>query len=94
MRYAIRTYATQLRKCRANMLSSLSMDVLITVACLVASVSLGGLLVWLERRPREIGRPRLVPTTPLLLLCALVVVLALAHMVTIVTGVPHQGRLG
>lgn len=79
---------------QADKMPLLTIDVIITVVCLVASVSLGGLLVWLEHRPREIGRPRLVPTTPLLLLCALVVVLALAHMVTIVTGVPHQGRLG
>ena len=72
---------------------SLSADALITAAVLVASTSLGGFLIWLEHRPREIGRPRLVPTTPLLLLCALVMILALAHMVTIVTGVPHQGRM-
>jgi len=76
-----------------NLLSSFSADTIITVAILTASVSLGGFLLWLEHRPREIGRPRLVPTTPILLLCALVMILALAHMVTIVTGVPHQGRL-
>ncbi|MGI9413211.1 MAG: hypothetical protein ACR2PM_06060, partial [Hyphomicrobiales bacterium] len=84
----------QSRSCPKTMLSTVSLDVLITLACLAGSLSLGAYLLWLERRPIGPGRPRLVPTPPLLLICALVLILALAHMVTIVTGVPHKGRLG
>jgi len=78
----------------ADMFVSASTDLIVTLACLAASLCFGAYLIWLERQPTEPGRPRLLPTTPLLLICALVLILALAHMVTIVTGVPHTGRLG
>ena len=69
-------------------------DVLVTSILLVAALAGGAAMIWLERRPRSLGQPRLVPTTPLLFLCALIVVLTLAHLVSIVTGVPHVGRFG
>ena len=72
----------------------LSIDLLVTATALIAALTGVAVLLWLERRPREPGKSLLVPTTPLLFLCLLAIVLALAHMVTIVTGVPHKGRLG
>lgn len=71
-----------------------STDFLVTVFGLIAALSGVVLLLWLERRPREPGKPLLLPTTPLLFFCLLIIVIALAHMVTLVTGVPHRGRLG
>ena len=71
-----------------------SADLALTVAAIVTALASAGALLWLERRPRELGKPLLVPTTPLLFLCLLIVVVALAHLVSIVTGTPHTGRLG
>jgi uncharacterized BrkB/YihY/UPF0761 family membrane protein len=71
-----------------------TLDVLVTSFLLVSALAGAAAMIWLERRPRSLGRPRLVPTTALLFVCALVVVLALAHLVSIVTGVPHVGRFG
>jgi hypothetical protein len=76
------------------MSSYLSTDFVVTVIGLVAALAGVVTLLWLERRPREPGKPLLLPTTPLLFLCLLVVVIAMAHMVTLITGVPHRGRLG
>ena len=72
----------------------LSLDFLVTLAGLVTALSGVVALLWMERRPREPGKPLLLPTTPLLFVCLVIIVIALAHMVTIITGVPHRGRLG
>lgn len=76
------------------MLATLSPDLIITVGAIAAALAGVVLLLWLERRPRDLGKPLLLPTTPALFLCLLVIVLALAHLVTIVTGSPHMGRFG
>ncbi len=72
----------------------MTLDLFITLTVLVISAVGAGLMIWMEYRPREPGNPSLVPTTPLLFVCALIVVLALAHLMTIVTGSPHVGRFG
>ncbi len=72
----------------------LSLDFVVTIFGLVAAFAGVVFLIWIERRPREPGKPLLLPTTPLLFLCLLVMVIAMAHMVTLLTGVPHRGRLG
>ncbi len=61
-----------------------------TLAILAASVAVGVLLLWLERRPREFGKVRLVPTTPLLFLVLVVVMLMGAHLLTLVGASPQQ----
>lgn len=76
------------------MLQGLSTEFYLTTLGLVAASAGAVVLLWIERRPREPGRPMLMPTTPLLFFCLLAIILALAHMVTILTGVPHKGRLG
>lgn len=46
----------------------------------------GGLVAWanwLERRPRDIDRPRLVPTTPLMFVGAMAVLLSVIHLLTL-----------
>ena len=77
-----------------DMAGEFDLDLVVTSVLLVAALAGGAGLIWLERRPRPLGEPRLVPTTSLLFVCALIVVLALAHLVSIVTGAPHVGRLG
>ena len=72
----------------------LSADFLVTLTGLIAALAGVTALLWMEKRPREPGKPLLLPTTPLLFVCLVVIVVALAHMVTIITGVPHRGRLG
>ncbi|MFN4144030.1 hypothetical protein [Aestuariivirga sp.] len=62
----------------------------ITVAVLTASVCVVGLMSWLERRPRTSLTPRLIPTTPVLLVFAFVAILALVHLFNLY-GV-HTGR--
>ncbi len=44
------------------------------------------------RRPREIGTVRLIPYGAIQFLALLVVILMLAHLYTLVTGVPLEGR--
>ncbi len=62
----------------------------LTVAALVAGCGVGGLMVWLEQRPRLSLAPRLVPTTPILFLGAVVAILALVHLINLM-GI-HTGR--
>ena len=48
------------------------------------------LMVWLERRPRVSLEPRMVPTTPILLVFAFIGLLALVHLLNL-WGI-HTGR--
>ena len=66
----------------------------LTLGLIAGVLALIGLLIWIERRPRELGQVRLVPTTPLLFIALVVLVAVLAHLVSLVTGQPHMGRLG
>ncbi len=70
------------------------MDIQITLAAGFAATSVIILLIWLEHRPREPGNPRLIPLTPLLFLAIFVLIVILAHLVTVLTGEPHLGRAG
>lgn len=65
-------------------------DLWLTLAALCASIAVGALMVWLERRPRTDLSPRLLPTTPILLGAALIGLLALVHLVNLY-GI-HTGR--
>lgn len=47
---------------------------------------------WYESRPRELGQVRLLPSTLLLAVGVLVTVMAAAHLVSLLTGVPLKGR--
>ena len=63
-----------------------------TLALLGAGLALAGLGRWYEARPRELGSVRLVSSTLLLGVGVLLAILALAHLVTLTTGVPLEGR--
>lgn len=66
------------------------METTVTCGALVLGIGLVGLASWLERRPRDILRPRLVPTTPLMFAGALVAILAVVHLLTLL-GVSQPG---
>jgi hypothetical protein len=46
-------------------------------------LALAAVMAWLERRPKTDLNPRMIPTTPLMFLGLLMVVLAAAHLLTI-----------
>lgn len=64
---------------------------------LVILVLAGSLFVWSNLRMRRAPdplRPRLLPHTLIMTLALVVVILMLAHLVSLVTGRPLTGRLG
>jgi len=63
-----------------------------TLALLVVGLALTGLARWQETRPREIGQVRLFPATAVLAVGVLLSVLASAHLVSLIVGVPLRGR--
>jgi hypothetical protein len=62
----------------------------ITIAVLAASIAVVIWMVLLERQPRESFAPRLVPTTPILLIFGFIGLLALVHLLNLY-GI-HTGR--
>jgi hypothetical protein len=65
-----------------------------TLSLFLLGLALCGFARWQESRPRALGEVRLVPTTFVLGLGVLLTVLAGAHLVSLVTGVPLKGRYG
>lgn len=63
-----------------------------TVVLLIVGAILTGLSLWQQRRPREIGSMAL-PAVPILAIGLLLVILALGHLVSLLTGHPFTGRL-
>jgi hypothetical protein len=59
---------------------------------LAAGLLLAGFARWQETRPREIGEVRLFPSTAVLAAGVLLTVLAAAHLVSLLTGVPLKSR--
>jgi hypothetical protein len=68
------------------------MSLELTLAVLFAALAVAALANWRERRPRDVGRPPLVPYTAIQVIAVLVVVLMLAHLVSLLTGQPLRGR--
>ncbi len=70
------------------------MELAITIAIALSAFGGAGWALWAEKRPIDPLRPRLVPTTPVLFICLVIVIFAAAHMITLITGTPHVGRFG
>lgn len=66
----------------------------VTLVLLAAGVALSGFCLWHQHRPRELGQVSLFPANFLLGVALVVVILALAHLVTLLTGHPLTGRMG
>jgi uncharacterized iron-regulated membrane protein len=65
-------------------------EVWITGGIFAASALIVGWMAWLERRPRTSLEPRLVPTTPILMVFGFIGLLALVHLLNLY-GI-HTGR--
>lgn len=61
-----------------------------TLAILAASLAGATWFAWLERRPSEFGRVRLVPTTPMMFLCALIAIVMIVHLATFLGVKPRR----
>ncbi len=68
----------------------LTPEFIVTFIVFLACLTGVGSLAWLEKRPRDSLSPRLLPTTPLMLVVGFVGILALVHLVNL-AGV-HTGR--
>ena len=55
-------------------------EFVITLAIFLVSASVIGYMSWLERRPRNSLTPRLIPTTPVILVFGFIGLLALVHL--------------
>ncbi len=64
------------------------MEFYLTAAAFGLAILFAGLMAWVERRPRAALSPRLIPTTPLLLIAVLVAVLAGSHLLSM-WGIEH-----
>jgi NADH:ubiquinone oxidoreductase subunit H len=62
---------------------------LLTLAALLAGLALAAAMIWLERKPRARLEPRIVPTTPIMFLGLLIVILAAAHLLALTRGASH-----
>jgi hypothetical protein len=67
-----------------------SFELWITLGVFLLSAAVIALLSWLERRPRQSLEPRLIPTTPVILIFGFIGLLALVHLVNLY-GI-HTGR--
>ncbi len=65
-------------------------EFIITSLVFVAALGSVGLMAVLERRPKKALEPRLLPTTPLMLVFGFVALVALVHLVNL--GGVHTGR--
>jgi uncharacterized membrane protein YidH (DUF202 family) len=63
-----------------------------TLALLALGVALAAIARWHEVRPRELGQPRLFPSTLVLAVGVILTVVAAAHLVSLLTGTPLRGR--
>lgn len=65
---------------------------LLTSAILLAAFVVAGFLIWQEKRPRKHLMPSMLPTTPVLLLCAIVIMLTAVHLIHIIApgAIPAQ----
>jgi uncharacterized iron-regulated membrane protein len=68
------------------------MSLELTIGILLGALAIAALANWRERRPRELGRPPLVPAAAIQAIAIVVAILMLAHLVSLLTGQPLKGR--
>jgi hypothetical protein len=64
----------------------------VTLSVMAAAALAFALSTWRARRPAEPGRPRLIPMGAIQFVSLLVVILMLAHLVSLLTGQPLTSR--
>ena len=65
-------------------------NLLLTLGVLISSIGIVAYLARLERRPRQKLEPRLIPTTPMIIIFSFIGLLALVHLFNLY-GI-HTGR--
>ena len=68
------------------------MSLVATLVLLASGLGLCAWAGWQERRPRRLGELPILPPIPVLFVGVMVELLALAHLVTLWTGVPLKSR--
>lgn len=68
------------------------MTLTVTLAVLAGFVLLLAISAYIDRRPPELGKIRLIPYRGLMVLSVIAIIALIAHLVTLLTGVPLQGR--
>lgn len=68
------------------------MSLTVTLVLLAFGLGLCAWAAWQERRPRGLGELPLLPPIPILFVGVLVVLVSVAHLVTLWTGVPLKSR--
>ena len=63
-----------------------------TLMVLVGAVALLGLATYMARQPKEVGELRYIPYGGVQFVAILIIVLALAHIISLLTGQPLVGR--
>lgn len=63
-----------------------------TLALLASGIGLCAWAAWQERRPRSLGDLPVLPPIPVLFVGVMIVLVSMAHLVTIWTGVPLRSR--
>jgi hypothetical protein len=66
--------------------------VVVTLAVLAAAVAVFLFATYQGRRPRELGELRWIPYGGVQFVAILIIVLALAHIISLLTGQPLVGR--
>ena len=59
------------------------MTMTVTLVLLAASLASAGFFIWLEKRPPDFSRVRMLPTTPLILVSVLVAIMMIVHVVNL-----------
>ena len=68
------------------------MSLVPTVVILLLALAIAAFANYRERRPRALGRPPLLSYTVLQMIALVVVVLMLAHLVSLIMGSPLKSR--
>lgn len=69
------------------------MSLLVTLLILGLALASFAFANWKSRRPPPLGEVRLVPYNGLQFIALVVAVLMLAHLVSLLTGTPLEGRM-
>ena len=70
------------------------MSLVPTLLVLISALLIAALANWLERRPRPLGDPSLVPWIAVQMVAVIVAILMLAHVVSLMTGYQLRSRFG
>lgn len=65
-----------------------------TFAMIGISLAVSGFCIWHQRRERPLGEVSLFPSTIVMILALLLLITSVAHLVSLLTGVPLKGRMG